>query len=96
MNCKPGDMAIVVRSHSGNEGRVVEIVAYYGYAKFHDGSAFSNCWLVKGRLNGGICFTASLFGADRLFPDSYLRPLRPDGITDEEVRDLYQPEGITA
>lgn len=26
-----------------------------------------------------------------LLSDAWLRPIRPDGITDEEVRDLYAP-----
>lgn len=91
MNCRPNEMAIVVRSLAGNLGKVVQCLRLAtsadlkGAGVWHEGEV----WVVDAPM------TVLHWGRDPKFvclaPDSHLAPIHPDGITDEEVRDLYQP-----
>ena len=98
MNCKPGDLAIVVTSDPQYNGRLVEVLyatppgSYKlpdGYPAVHDGS--EPCWVLKmigypaaaPLTTGGIRQT--WYGSG---PDRALRPLRddPDAL-DQPVED---------
>lgn len=75
MNCKPGDLAIVVRSASGNEGRIVRVDAFIGKVPGYLGN---DRWRVSGaRLTG-------TYGEPvNHLKDSQLRPIRPGDLEDE-------------
>ena len=106
MNCKPGDLAVIVRSFSPdfivNVGRIVRVGNFYGKAAFKSGYEKENCWLVHGRLmtRSGAPFDrlAREHGADGCIPDDHLCPIRDPGddAVDEMVQKLGKPEGITA
>lgn len=81
MNCKPGDLAVIVKSAAGNEGRIVHVVdkARYGYGI--DAYGDMPIWWVRsaGTPMPGTVFSASEFN----FPDAWLRPIRPPSQEDE-------------
>lgn len=75
MNCKQGDLAILVRSGSGNEGKIVrclrfvgEVPGWYGDDRWETDTILPGCF-------GGKTNTAQ---------DAWLRPLRGD-LLDEET-----------
>lgn len=75
-NCLPGDLAMIVKSNSGNEGKLVDVLgeAQYGPG-FHAYPEGMHLWWVRslGRV-------ASEFGAhcpEFNFPDAYLRAFVP-------------------
>lgn len=82
MNCKPGDLAIVVRSVAGNEGRIVTVEEFIGEVP---GFAGNDRWRVSG---------ARLYAKDgqsvNHLKDSQLFPIRPGDLEDETptVREL--------
>lgn len=84
MNCKQGDLAIVVNSGTGEEGKIVRCVRWVGV----NGAARlgeSDLWEVDPPLRWGPRFG----GETRLFPfapDSCLRPIRGD-LLDEETKE---------
>lgn len=95
MNCKPGDLALVVRPHA-TKTPIVEVLSSYTAKEFDGRKTTAGewtlpCWLVKS-LGGPIRHTGKS-GASVIFPcpDAWLRPIRPGDISDEEVRDLYAP-----
>jgi hypothetical protein len=103
MNCKPGDLAVVVRSVYGNEGQLLRILApsrgngLPAGAKYTDSRgitwARSNgfCWEVESLSPHGIKKRLRTYRfAD--VGDRYLRPIRPGDINDEEVRELFAPK----
>jgi len=83
MNCKEGEMAFIVRSDAGNEGKIVTCVKYLGRTWWRD--------------NNGITFIDHTWRIDRKLPawsgkmgdtirDKQLRPIRPGDLhetTDE-------------
>lgn len=83
MNCKPGDLALIVRSTAGNEGKVVTCLRFVGDVR---GFQSADYWLIDRMLN------TRLGGEVPYVSDSFLRPIRPGDISDEEVRDLYLPK----
>lgn len=86
MNCKPGDLAMVVRCSPGSEitlGHTCEIVEM----EIHPITKEIG-WLVDPPCaNGHDCIV-----------DAFLRPLRDPGAdaVDEMVQKLGKPEGVTA
>ena len=89
MNCKPGDLAIVVR---GFPGGVLKCGFLVTCIKFHvsvmsslDGEIYKNVWFVA--HNGK---QTSPNGCPFGVPDAYLRPIRPGDLEDETptVREL--------
>jgi hypothetical protein len=79
MNCKPGDLAIVVRTktvaHRWLIGRIVRVVRLDA----------DNFWELEQPIP---LSNVDLYA----IADDNLRPIRPHGVTDEEVRDLYAPK----
>lgn len=89
MRCKVGDLAIIVRSVAGNEGKIVrclELVEDFQWLNADGSESTEAAWRIdreiptwKGRL--------TVFAKDR-----YLRPIRPDAdpesITTDEVLEV--------
>lgn len=86
MNCKPGDLAVVVRSSAGNEGKCVRCVRLFPAIEFLSRENIlvvrSNVWEIDTALpswDGGT--TAYV-------PDAWLRPIRDPG--DDAVDEVLQ------
>jgi hypothetical protein len=97
VNCKPGDLAVIVRSMAGNEGKFVTVLRWHGDYTYLGGDVCLPSWeariaQVMTAANGSVWFPGDVVK----FPDAWLKPIRPDGITDEEVRDLYAPKQTEA
>lgn len=96
MNCKPGDLAIFVRSNAGNEGLVVTCVRLatrFELDKFWFEVSDGPVWLIDEPVK--------MFPSGRYSPlakDRYLRPIRPqsDDAVDEMTLLAGKPEGVTA
>lgn len=73
MNCKQGDLAIVVKSHKGkNVGKIVTCLKFIGTHPNFDG--FNDLWEVDQEMD----WYHWLFGSirEKLVPDSCLKPLK--------------------
>lgn len=90
LNCKQGDLAIIVKSVSGNEGKIVRCVRYAGMIEYTTPN-FSllrlESWEVDVQVKG--CFGQ----LHRLMPDSHLRPLRGD-LLNEEITTSKELEAV--
>lgn len=77
MNCKPGDLAVIVRSFAGNEGRIVRCVRLISkecICVLPDGSqSLQAIWEIDTDLTG--CNG----GTGPYCQDSLLRPIRDPG-----------------
>lgn len=76
LNCKPGDLAVVVRSQQGNEGRIVRCLRLI--PEFRWVSGVHPSWEIDVELHNTDP------RGRRLIPDYRLRPLRDPG---EDARD---------
>lgn len=85
MNCKPGDLAIIVRSCAGHEGKIVRIVRWVGKVR---GWVGDDRWETDTQLRG------ERGGLTRSMRDSALRPIRDPGddAKDEMLRPLPKEE----
>ena len=99
MNCKPGDLAIVVKANRvpENVGRIVKVVRLVsrGEVLFSSGCVNGTAgWLVEGRVRSFLGFN----GNEGVFPDNCLRPIRDPGddAQDEMLVLLGKPEQVTA
>lgn len=77
MNCKPGDLAIIVQSKAGNEGKVVRIVKFVG--QIH-GWAGNDRWEIDQEIPSWPD------GSSNTAQDKNLRPLRDDEGDDETLQ----------
>ena len=89
MNCKQGDLAVIVRSRAGNEGRILTCLRL---AKACECEAESVAW------SGPVWVTdadipTSWGETTRLYPDERLRPLRASDGEDEMLRLVGLPAG---
>lgn len=92
MNCRPGDLAVVVRSRAGNDGRIVTCVRLATESElelvlFRPG--LGPVWVIEERLR------YSIGGYVNLAPDAWLKPLRdpgPDAV-DETLEWREVPKG---
>lgn len=96
MNCKQGDLAIIVKSYAGNEGKVVRCVEYLGevgwLSVFTGQIEYVPTWGIDVPLPG-------VEGADWPIPaiaDYQLRPLRPDEGDDETLSWVGKPKKVAA
>lgn len=105
MNCKPGDLAIVVRSRSGaNIGKVVRCLRLLSMAevvgiKTVDGrpadlSTATEWWQVDRAMSVYGTRTNKYFGDVFCYPDRNLRPLRPDDGEDETLTWAGKPNNV--
>lgn len=93
MNCKQGDLAIIVKSYAGNEGKVVRCVEAVGMELWDmpDGtSELAFTWRMDRALRS---FTGRLHDLVR---DEHLRPIRPDEGDDETLSWAGKPEKVAA
>lgn len=81
MNCKPGDLAIVLRANETPEhvGKILTVV------RLHNGDWPEPHWLTEPEFLHSC-------GNPLVFADSDLRPLRPDEGEDEILRIAGHPE----
>ena len=93
MNCKQGDLAVIVRSTIGNEGKVLTCLRLATSAecrakRFDHGDWLGPVWVTDASIrhseNGRTC----------LYPDSRLRPLRNSGGEDEMLQIAGKPGGV--
>ena len=79
MNCKPGDLAIIVTSNAGNEGRIVEVIrqSHWGVGYWHVRSIGSPCMMDIG-----------IPAMEASIQDFRLRPIRPDAEPQTIAREL--------
>lgn len=99
MNCKKGNLARVVRSAAGNNGKIVRCLAWEADVLFVFGSVSlfrSGAWLIDPPL-------PALDGSFAIYcVDEKLRPIRDPGedATDEMVlrvgKPVANPEGVPA
>lgn len=76
MNCKQGEMAFIVKSMAGNEGKIVTCIRLSpGHLFFKIGEI--DAWEVDVEL------PSEPKGTTRFVPDAWLRPIRPGDMEDE-------------
>lgn len=90
MNCKPGDLAIVVRSAAGNLGKVVRCIRLATEAEKHELCFFQReaMWFTDTPM------TSTWGCVDTLMFDAYLRPIRDSDGEDEMLRIVGKPETV--
>lgn len=96
MNCKQGDIAVVLRDpYCGNVdvGKLVDVVKFDGY----DGDG-EPCWWCRGIGSALACYTDGYAPARDLvaIPDPWLKPIRNDPGEDETLRWAGLPHKETA
>ena len=107
LNCKVGDLAIVVRSQMGNAGKIVKVISPSSNGwKSSDGRTWQQLpgdgvmWIVE--CAGGLAFQDSSGRRGvlkaRPFRDADLRPIRDQPGEDETLNwvGLPQDAGVTA
>lgn len=77
MNCKPGDLAVIVKSSAGNEGAIVKIVEFVGKVQGWGGY---DRWRIDRKLKGD---RGNLTDTAR---DWNLRPIRDNDGEDETLQ----------
>lgn len=94
LNCKPGDLAVIVKSSCGNEGVIVTCVEFLGVLQFVDPRGNPTYQAPAWRVDKKI---RTIGGAteDRI-PDFRLRPLRDNPGQDETLTWLDVPTKETA
>ena len=93
MNCKQGDLAIIVRSNSGHEGKILRCVKFLPQHHWRSpdlSTFFEDGWETDTHLKswaGDVHCN---------YPDSQLRPIRDQDGEDEMLRIAGKPERMTA
>ena len=97
MNCRPGDLAIIIRSQNGNAGRIVEVM--------RPTVSRAGWWVVQmvgrpgsARNIGDEAIASNLFERQRAsIQDANLRPIRDSPGEDETLKWMPVPqEKVTA
>lgn len=84
MNCKPGDMARVVKSRfPSNVGLIVEVLTSEIDSEGKPGWKTKPAWPCFGILDGVLSFSSDV----TWFDDDQLRPIRPPETPVTETRD---------
>jgi hypothetical protein len=93
MNCKPGDLAVVVKSYAGNEGKIVRVLQLNKKQQLFgpNGLEYGIVWEIDPPLIGwgGVKLTKAMF-------DYQLRPIRDNDGEDETLTWAGKPESINA
>jgi hypothetical protein len=89
MNCKQGDLAVIVRSSFGNEGKIVRCVKLFPKSSFIDLDGQFDAWQLENPFKTpvGLCTHA---------PDLFLRPIRPSDEPDETLSWCDVPSKVLA
>lgn len=91
MNCKPGDLAIIIKSAAGNEGKIVRCLRLLPNCHWYDktGKTFSEpSWEIDSKIkafNGKSITVAT---------DSQLRPIRNNPGEDEALTWAGKPNEV--
>lgn len=101
MNCKKDDLAIVVRSFTGeNLGKIVRCLRLANPEDLwlHNVGYDGPVWLIDQTLICRSLANLNYFAEVPLVPDEILRPIRDPGedATDEMVQLLGKPQEVTA
>lgn len=86
MNCKQGDLAIIVKSYAGNEGKIVRCLRYVGKVEG---------WIGRDRWETDTQIIGEFGSVTNTVNDSYLRPIRDSDKEDEMLRIVGKPEKET-
>lgn len=95
MNCKPGDIALVVYSTAGNRDKILTVeraATVEDYREFGVWPWIDGIWVVD-----TPCRWVDSAGRERFAPlmaDIALRPLRPGNGEDEMLQLVGKPEGV--
>ena len=92
MNCKQGDLAVVVRSVCGNEGKIVRCLRYVRGMELGIDGCWHECdiWETDTVMPG---WTGAL---GKSIADSQLRPIRDQDGEDETLTWAGKPQEVTA
>ncbi len=84
MNCKQGDLAVIIRSKAGNEGKIVKVGKFLGHVRG---------WKGDDRWEIDIKITSTQGEFHKHVQDKFLRPIRPqpDNAVDETLTWLPVP-----
>lgn len=94
MNCKPGDLAVIVRSRVGNAGRIVRCVEYAGEFRYLMYGVLEPERCASWRIDPPIpAYDGTLTD---LIKDSALRPIRDNDGEDQTLTWAPKHEGVTA
>ena len=87
LNCKKGDLAVIVNSAAGNEGKIVRCLDYIGLCEWDhiDGVRLNETWRIDQKLPPFDGFD------DDTIEDHRLRPLRDSEGEDEVLRLVGKP-----
>lgn len=90
MRCKQGELAIIVKSFAGNEGKIVRCVRYLGMLPWASGDDMvaAPTWGIDQELSNRYGFFS------RCICDDQLRPIRDPG--DDAVDETLQPREVMA
>lgn len=96
LNCKQGDLAIVIRSWAGNDGKIVQCIRLANSEESKPVLPFckGTLWVVDCKIR----FITSYLGQDvleeffEIFPDELLRPIRDQPVDDEMIRIAGLPQ----
>lgn len=100
MNCKQGDLAFIVKSISGNEGKIVRCAVFLGNYYFKANFVSSLAWGVVAEGLNLPNYTAENHewcrkrGFDAVFSDSALRPIRDSDGQDETLTWAGKPKEV--
>ena len=86
MNCREGDLAVVVRSHAGNEGRIVRCVRL---VMGNGALGYGPRWVTEPPLYSDLGWVVPPL-------DVCLRPIRDNDGEDESFSWAGKPQGVTA
>jgi hypothetical protein len=100
MQCKPGDIAVVMKSTCGNEGKLVDVLSWYeqGHYTFADGCTNASAgWLVYHARGLNTCnmfdeVTGTV--THGVLPDHWLLPIKGDQ-TDRDLVAEKELEDVT-
>lgn len=93
MNCVKGDLAVIVRSWSGNDGKIIRCVGFMGAQPWYEhgrGWVDEATWEIDQELPNGKGFVLNQIC------DSQLRPIRDQPGADESLTWAGRPAELPA
>lgn len=109
LNCKPGDLAVIIREGRGRDdlcGRIVEVIKAASKDRFELPDGFMQGpsedsrprWVCRfpNKVRVDIDIGGSRMAEYATAPDSALRPIRPEEGDDETLTWAGKPEKVTA
>ena len=85
MRCKQGDMALIVKSTCGNEGKVVTCLEFVGEISSYKGDDY---WRIDIKLVGRGCISGKMRESSPYARDAWLMPIGnkdPEKTTEKEL-----------